>query len=270
MTRGMEGIIRHARKRNPNIDIVVMHFVDPAKMATYRKDAVPLVVQQHEAAANHYDVTTLHLAREVTERIDAGQFSWKNDFKNLHPSPYGHRLYASTIRRALSAAWDSPLADDAVAKAHPLPDATDRFCYDGAKLVELKVATDLNGFAVVPNCNPRSGVGGGVRPGFANVPMLVGTQPGHSFSFPFEGRAVGIWVAAGPDAGVIEYRIDNGTWTEQDLFTRWSGGLHIPWVHVFKADLDGGEHVLDVRVADKKSQRSKGHVCRIVHLLVNE
>jgi sialidase-1 len=30
---GMEGIVRHARESNPATDIVIMHFVDPDKMA---------------------------------------------------------------------------------------------------------------------------------------------------------------------------------------------------------------------------------------------
>jgi sialidase-1 len=35
--RGMEGIVRHALLSNPYMDIVLMHFVDPAKMEDYNK-----------------------------------------------------------------------------------------------------------------------------------------------------------------------------------------------------------------------------------------
>ena len=48
----------------------------------------------------------------------------------------------------------------------------------------------------------------GTRPGFVRVPMLVGEQPGDAFSLPFNGRAVGLFVTAGPDAGTIELRIE--------------------------------------------------------------
>ena len=128
-------------------------------------------------------------------------------------------------------------------------------------------ATGLDGF----NVNPKwtNTVGGGTRAGFVNVPMLIGSKPGDSFKFAFNGSGVGIFVAAGPDAGVIEYRIDKRDWKKQDLFTQWSGGLHIPWLHVLNAELPDAEHVLELRVAQANNKKSKGHACRIVHLTVN-
>ena len=129
----------------------------------------------------------------------------------------------------------------------------------------------MDGFKIEDSCDPRANnLGGGVRAGFHNVPMLVGTQPGDQFSLDFQGRAVGLFVAAGPDAGTIEYSIDNSEFKPLNLFTRWSGGLHIPWVHVLESELPTGTHQLVVRVAPTKDPRSKGHACRIVNLLTNE
>ncbi len=270
MTRGVEGIIRHARELNSYVDVVLMHFVDPQKMASYRASEVPLVIRQHEAVAEHYDVSTVHLAREVTERIDAGQFSWKDDFKNLHPSPFGQRLYAASIRRLLSRYWAVRRLTEMAVLEHGTPDPLDRFSYDAGEMRAPTEATALSGFELVEDCDPRAGgVGGGVRGGFHNVPMLVGTEPGASLSFTFKGRAVGVWVPAGPDAGVIEHRIDGGEWSAQDLFTPWSGGLHLPWVYVLAPELAREEHTLELRIAETKNARSKGHACRIAHFVVN-
>ena len=44
--RGMEGIVRHAKIANPLCDIVMLHFVDPAKMEDYKKGKIPEVIQQ--------------------------------------------------------------------------------------------------------------------------------------------------------------------------------------------------------------------------------
>ncbi len=41
----------------------------------------------------------MNLEQEVTERIAAGQFVWDNDFKDLHPAPFGYALYARSIIR---------------------------------------------------------------------------------------------------------------------------------------------------------------------------
>jgi pimeloyl-ACP methyl ester carboxylesterase len=270
MTRGAEGIVRHARTRNPALDVVVMHFVDPGKMARYRAGEVPLVVRQHEAVAAYYGVSTLHLAREVTERIDAEQFTWEDDFKNLHPAPYGQRLYAASLRRLLSGFWDEPRARGRAVEPHPVPEPLDPFSYDAGELAGPGEAEDLRGFELVPSCDPRAdGVGGGVREGFVDVPMLVGTEPGDRLSFSFQGRAVGVWVAAGPDAGTIEHRIDDGPWNSTDLFTNWSGGLHLPWVYTLASELDGAAHALQLRISDAKNPRSTGHAFRATHFVVN-
>lgn len=268
MTRGEEGVVRHARALNPDIDVVLMHFVDPGKMAELREGETPEVIARHEGVAEAYGLPSLDLAREVTGRIDAGQFTWEEDFKNLHPSPFGQRLYAASIRRLLSAAWARPAVDAAPARDLPAP--LDPFSYEGGQLIGLSQADALSGFELVERCDPSAdGVGGGVRAGFHGVPMLVGVAPGASLSLSFEGRAVGLWVAAGPDAGALDYRVDGGPWRRQDLFTRWSGGLHLPWVHVLEAELEYAPHRLDLRIAEARSERSRGHAARIVHFVVN-
>ena len=270
MTRGVEGIIRHARELNGNVDIVLMHFVDPGKMVSYRAGEVPLVIRQHEAVASHYGVSTVHLAREVTERIDADQFTWKDDFKNLHPSPFGQRLYAASIRRLLSRYWAVRRLTEQVVLEHSTPEPLDRFSYDAGALLGIEEASELSGFKLIERCDPRAdGVGGGVRDGFVNVPMLVGTEAGASLSLNFEGRAVGLWVAAGPDSGEIEFRIDGGPWETQGLFTPWSRGLHLPWVYVLAAELESKPHTLELRISAAKHPNSVGHSCRIAHFVFN-
>ncbi len=271
VTRGMEGILRRARRANPQMDLVVMHFVAPPNFVDYHAGRTPPVIENHETVAAHYGATSIHFAREVSERIDARQFTWEKDFRGVHPSKYGQALCASTIRRALSHAWSQPIETTAKQEPHPWPPRLDRFSYDSARFAAVQSATVLDGFALADACDPRlEGVGGGVRDGFVNVPMLVGTAPGDSFRYDFAGRAIGLFVAAGPDAGVIEYRVDDGAWKSRDLFTPWSRGLHLPWAHILEAELTPLPHSLFVRISATKNERSRGTACRIVHVLVNE
>ena len=103
-----------------------------------------------------------------------------------------------------------------------------------------------------------------------NVPMLVGKNPGDSFEFSFVGSAVGLFVIAGPDSGSVEYRINNGKWQKQDLYTKWSQGLHIPWVYMLEAELEKEKkHRLAVRLLYKKNRQSQGYSCRIVNFVIN-
>ncbi|WP_019028943.1 SGNH/GDSL hydrolase family protein [Colwellia piezophila] len=263
--RGMEGIVRHARKLNPNIDIVIMHFVDPSKMAVYNEGKIPLVIQNHEKVAEHYKLSSINLAKEVTERINLDEFTWANDFKNLHPSPFGHKLYSATIARYFDAAWPN---NNKKVLPYVLPKQLDKYSYVSGTLLKPEKAKALKGFKL--DRQWKNNVGGSTRPGFVNVPMLVGTQPGDSFEHSFVGTAIGLFVAAGPDAGIIEFKVNDGPWTAQDLYTVWSKGLHIPWLYILAAELKPGvKNKLYVRISNEKNSKSKGHACRIVHIAVN-
>ena len=260
--RAMEGIVRRARASNPATDIVLMHFVDPDKMRSYRAGKTPAVIANHERIAEHYRLPSLNLALEVTERIDRGEFTWEHDFRNLHPSPFGQEVYARSMCAMLEAAFAAehqPMRE--------LPEPLDPFCYDNGRLLPPDASTPWQGFRL--DRSWKNTVGGGTRPGFVGVPMLVGERAGAGFEFAFRGTAVGLFVAAGPDAGTIEYRIDDGPWRKQDLFTRWSRGLHLPWLYVLDAQLSPLAHRLEVRIHHTSNPASNGHACRIVHFAVN-
>ena len=95
--------------------------------------------------------------------------------------------------------------------------------------------------------------------------MLVGDEPGDSFSYTFTGQAVGLVAVVGKDAGIIEYRIDDGEWHTRDLKHRY-GGIHLPWLHVLADELDAKQqHTLTVRLTDQRANSA----CRLVYLAVN-
>lgn len=265
--RGMEGIVRHARLSNPAIDVIVLHFAEPAKTKVYREGRTPSVIVNHERVAERYDVPSIDLAREVAERINAGEFTWENDFVDLHPSPFGQALYARSIGRLFDAAWREPLTADAQLTPHPLPEPIDEKSYASGQLVDIHRADAGPGWRVEPAWRPADSAP--TRSGFADVPMLIAEQPGAALRFDFEGTAVGLFVAAGPDAGTIEYRVDQGPWKTRDLFTPWSGQLHLPWAYVLEADLTSASHTLYLRVAKTAHASSVGHAVRIAHFLVN-
>ncbi len=266
--RGMEGIVRHARQSNPVMDIVLLHFVDPHHTADYQQGIIPTIIRNHETVARHYQVPSINLAREVHDRMQAGQFDWARDFVNLHPSPFGQRLYYWSIKRLLDRAWSESVGRETEIKAYPMPKPLDTQSYAGGKFVDIKEAKVLGGFTLDPQCHPDNS--GSFRTGFVDVPMLVGEVPGDSFEFGFSGKGVGLFVAAGPDAGTIEYRIDEGPLQTLDTFTKWSRGLNIPWAYILDVDLSPGHHTLTVTIASQTNSKSKGHALRIRNLLVNE
>ena len=271
--RGMEGIVRQALLSNPKMDIVLLHFVDPGKIAEIRKGKSPAVIVNHEKVADHYRIPSINLAREVTERIEAGEFTWEKDFRDLHPTPFGHSLYAASIGRMMSAAWGGNAAV-ALSSTTDLPKPLDTSSYFYGRLVspvELLQNNELTlvrGFRIEANWKPEGKAG--TRPGFVNVPALIADSAGATLTLKFKGRGVGVFVAAGPDTGRVEYRIDGGDWQKQELFTQWSAGLHLPWAKMLAAELSEGAHELELRVSQDADDRSQGHAVRIIHFLINE
>jgi sialidase-1 len=257
--RAMEGIIRHLRKTNPKMDLVIMHFADPEKMETYRKGEVPKVIQNHESVAQHYSISTINLAKEVTERIDNGEFTWEDDFKNLHPSPFGHSIYTNAITTFLENAFNTKKGEPS---PFELANKLDSFAYENGRLIDIKNA---KGWSIDKNWIPTDDRP--VRTNYHHVPMFIGTTASKTARLSFTGNTIGIAIASGPDAGLIEYQIDKGNWQELDLATQWSNSLHLPWYHTLASELKNDKHILRIRL--KANQPSDG-VCRLRYFYVND
>ena len=266
--KAMEGIVRHLRSSNPAVDIVMMYFVDQDKMQDYKGGNVPEVIKNHEKVASHYQIPAVNLAKEVTDRIDHCEFTWNGDFKNLHPSPFGQGIYARSIIQLLADAYSGIVYSDDKITTYDLPDKLDRFCYDGGRLIDVSTVSAPKGWHLDTAWSPGDGTN--VRPNYASVPMLISETPGKILHLSFKGTAIGIAVAAGQDAGIIEYRIDKTHWQKTDLYTRWSKHLHLPWYYTLAGDLSSGAHDLEIRVSSGKNAQSNGHACRIRYFYVNE
>lgn len=261
--RGMEGIVRHAKQSNPKIDIIFLYFVDPGKMEDYRAGRVPEVIRLHEEVAAHYSVSAINLAAEVTARIDNGEFDWEKDFRDLHPSPFGQQVYFNSIRTFLDGVKSGKRETEL-----KLPAPIDPFSYENGNLIEPRPGKKIKGWKLVDDWTP--GNDKNTRADFVNVPMLVGEYPGRIIKFAFRGNAVGIAVAAGPDAGIIEYSIDDSEWVNLDLFTRWSKNLYLPWFYTLGAGLKGKKHMLQIRMTNERNPESTGNQCVLRYFYVNE
>ncbi|WP_341224344.1 GDSL-type esterase/lipase family protein [uncultured Arcticibacterium sp.] len=267
-TRALEGIIRHLKKENPSIDIILMHFVDPSKIKDYTNGTEPEVIQNHNIVAAHYNIPTINLAREVTERINNKEFTWEDDFKNLHPSPFGQGIYAHSLLKFLENAYNSHIDADDKIIAKNLPSILDPFAYEGGKLIDIKEAQLSKGWAINNAWSPSDDTG--VRPNYHEVPMLISESSGSKLTLNFIGKAVGIAVAAGQDAGYIEYKIDNGAWQKLNLFAPWSASLHLPWYYTLSSELENKKHKLQIKIAETKDAKSNGNACRIRYFYINE
>jgi lysophospholipase L1-like esterase len=265
--RGMEGIIRHARAHNPNMDIVITYFVNPGMLKTNQVGKTPLTIRSHEEVARHYDIPTINLAREVADRIKAGSFSWER-YGGTHPAPPGNQLCAAMIAELLNDAWKGPLpANAAPARHRTTQPPLDPHSYGNGRFVDPSKANLVRGCKVETPEWKR--VPGECRARFRAVPMLCATESGAELTLEFEGTAIGAYLLAGPDAGIVEAAIDDGSFTKKDLYHAFSKGLHYPRTVMFAADLKPGRHTLKLRTTDQRNPESKGHAMRILQFVAN-
>jgi lysophospholipase L1-like esterase len=270
--RGLEGIIRHARRSNPRIDIVVTYFVNEGMLAKLQAGQIPLTIEAHEAVAKHYSVSTVNLAKEVAEQITAGKLTWKQ-YGGVHPAPHGNAICARMIDELLERAWRGPAAKSAnpadsptkTVAAHVLPEPLDRLSYEQGRFIDPSQAQIQQGWKLgIPDWNLLAG---SKRPRFTSIPVLAATEPGAELTLEFTGNAVGAFVVAGPDAGIVESSVDGGEFRPIDLFHTYSRGLHYPRTVMLGTELSPGKHVLRLRMA--KETKSSGHAMRIVQFVAN-
>jgi len=265
--RAMEGIVRQARKSNPKIDIVFMYFVDPGKINDYNAGITPVEILNHEMVATYYNIPAVNLAKEVTDRIYNKEFTWEGDFKDLHPSQFGQQIYYHSISGLLENCWNTGKIINHKSTDYLLPPKLDPFSYDNGRLVQVSKANGTGSWIFNSNWTPDDKAQ--TREGYVKVPMLICTIPGKILKFGFKGTAVGLAVASGPDAGIIDYCIDGREWHSLDLFTQWSNSLHLPWFVTLGDGLQMGNHTLKIRLNSNKNLSSKGTVCRIRYFYVN-
>ena len=263
--KSVEGIIRNTKKLNPNADIIEFYFADPDKLKDYESGKTPEVIRAHNEVAAHYQIPVVNLAEEVYRRIANKEFTWKDDFKDLHPSLYGQEVYSASMRTLLDTLMVHTPDNLPVLKKAKLPKPMYKVCYDHARYVSPSQAQGT--FTYSDNYRPA--LKQETRAGFVDVPMLVGEKVGEKATFTFRGNAVGICIISGKDAGKLRYRVDHKPYREIDLFTQWSPYLHLPWYLVLDDQLKEGKHVLEMEIIADKNEKSVGNACRIVHFLVN-
>ena len=262
--RGMEGIIRHARTAQPEMDIVVTYFVNPGMLNQLKAGKIPMPIAAHEEVLEHYGVSAIFLAREVADRIGAGELTWAQ-FGGTHPKPAGNAIAAEMIGQLLSSAWDKNSAKEKV--PHPLP----------AKLIDS--GSYCQGIFLSPEGSSNDSwswsvpewkkISGNFRNTFAGMKLLSCDESGKETTVRFNGMALGAYVLAGPDAGTLEYSLDNGPWKARDLYHRHSRGLHYPRTVMLVTDLEKKEHTVRLRISDKSNRSGKGTAARILQFTVN-
>ena len=264
--RGMEGEVRHALLANPATDIIMLHFIYDPFISIFNAGNTPDVILNHEKVATHYHLPSINLAKEIAERMKAGEFDWKT-FGGTHPLPFGHHLYYTAIKQLFDSSWSNTNPAKSLSP-HIIPkQPLDAYSYFNGNLIDPSKPTYDTAWKLEPNWKPKEA--GTVREKFKNSTILEATHAGASLQFQFKGTAVGLYLLAGPNAGIIEYSIDGKTYPPIDLFTQWSSRIYLPWVTMLATELTNTKHTLTLKMAENQNPKSKGKACDIYYFAVN-
>ncbi len=242
--RAYEGVLRGIRTAYPGAGIVCLHFAEPRHTADYAKGKTPAVVARQARIAAHYGIPQINLAKEVADRLAAGQFDWGRDFRDLHPSPFGQRLYYNAVRRLLNAASLAPETAQ-----RPLPEPLRADCWAKGDFLPAATAKELCGAEMVADWTPNPPRE--TRKFFVHCPVLKAQGEGASFAFDFTGKTLGAYVLCGPTSAVLEWSVDDGEWKSLDTRTPWSAHIYMPWPYVLTTDLPEGPHTVRFRVKER-------------------
>jgi acetyl esterase/lipase/lysophospholipase L1-like esterase len=261
--RGMEGILRQLFTSNPAAGAVMVHFVNPELLAAAQAGKPGISVTQHERVARHYNVSSVDLPADLAAEITKGTLSWEQ-WGGTHPGPTGNRHTANQVIRVLEAARNSTTNEEHLDLPEPLMASS----FDGGRFLDPATVTLRDGWQhALPDW---ANIPGSKRDRFLKSPLFFSETPGATLNFSFTGRAVGAFLLAGPDAGQLEYRIDNGNWQTVELFHNYSRGLHYPRTVMFSSDLPPGNHQIEIRLAASHHPASKGTAARILDFTVNQ
>jgi lysophospholipase L1-like esterase len=263
--RGMDGILRHARTSNPNMDIVCTHFVNPGMLELIQAGKTPVSIAAHEKALEYYNVPSNYTARELADRIKAGKTDWK-EYGGVHPRKPGNTLAANGAIAILEEAWKKK--PSGATKPHPVPGTPQDpgSYFNGHFLPSCSV--DM-GEGVVRHIPDWKAIKGSFRNTFAGMQLFCAEKPGQTMTVKFEGNTLAAYVLAGPDAGILEISVEGGTSTKTDLYHHHSRGLHYPRTVILAENLSQGSHTAIVTVSKDHNEASQGTAARILEFGVN-
>jgi lysophospholipase L1-like esterase/dienelactone hydrolase len=266
--RGMEGIIAQARRHNPNVDIVMTFFANENILSQSQRGQMAPSVKAHSQVAEHYGVSVNHLAQELADQIAAGKTDWKT-YGGVHPKKYGNTMCATMIANALLQEWAKPLPVDAEPRAYPIKEPFDEKSYIRGRFVPFAdVKTDASWQVGVPDWkNENEGM---VRKPFLNSPMIYSSKAHATLTIKFTGTAIGAYMLAGPDAGVIRCTIDGTQTKEIDTLCKYSG-FNYPVTILFFNELENGDHTLELEILENRPGRMKagGTALRVIGFTAN-
>ena len=270
--RGMEGIIRQARRANPEVDLCIVYTVCESMVKGIQEGKFPPTYEAMEAIANHYNLPSLHMGLDVVRGVTDGKILFRGAYPEteeekaalgdrilfscdgVHPLREGHAFYRDAVARAMEIM--APLGTPGPVSL-PEPFREDNFEY--ARLTSLSDLALSSGWTKLdPASDPMA------QRFEAKLPELwCARTPGESITVRFKGTSILVYDLVGPGCGQIKVTMDGEALKTIPRFDAWSLDYRVYYA-IAATDLENREHVarfeIDTEQPDKAAilkQRGK-------------
>ncbi len=252
--RTMEGIVRQARRANPQVDLCFVYTISTPGLPDLEAGRFPPSARAMERVAAHYGIPSLHFGVEIARRVGAHEINFKApdqpddartfSLDGVHPTRAGHKIYFSTLERALPQLL--AVAAPSASAELPAPLHTDN--WEGARLTLLTPAMRHGDWS--PVAKDDANLRGATK---HLLPALWRTEDVHTaVEFEFTGSKFGLYGIAAPDSGEFRVTIDDLPPVEGTFFDAYVSPTFCrqrEWF--YPAQLNAGPHKVRVELLDR-------------------
>ncbi len=221
-----ETMIHAIRKANPYADIVLVYVSDRNEVA---QDVIPLL----EQIADKYQLMSVNLHQAIKTAIDNGGHNWSYYYGNdaVHPNDTGYDFMAEVLFGAVQYGLNT--TPYTYAKL-PLPAAKGSLQSE-AKAVAAKTVSLPAGWTKESKFSYGINTFDG---------CIKTTETGKTITVTFKGTHFGVLVGFAPDAGVLEYSVDGGTYQQLNCYLDYQN----PKARMLLENAANAEHTITMRL----------------------
>ncbi len=187
------------KERYPSSEIILTYFVNESMLETLQANETPLTIDVHEKVAVHYDISSIHLAREVAKQILDHRLTWKQ-FGGVSSTLW----QCNRSQHDRCSFWivsPHPGSPTPNTNSRRLPEPIDPFNYHRGRFIPLDQAELRHG----GRWGPRLGIDRREQASSIQLhPTALGNGTGSRSKLLFQGTAIGLFVVAGPMPGRLK------------------------------------------------------------------
>ena len=249
--RGIEGIVRQARRANPVVDICIVYTLREDMVKSIQEGQFPHTYEAMEVIADHYNLPSIHMGLEVVRLEKEGKLLFRGEYPEtdaekaelgdrilfscdgVHPLREGHARYRDAVARAMGKL--EAIGEPGPA---PLPKSFREDNFEYVKPTSLSEVKLSGGWQKLdPATHPHA------KRFKAKLPELwFAEQPGQSITVRFKGTSILLYDVVGPDCGQVIFTLDDEEPRIIPRFDAWSQDHRVYFI-LAATDLEDTEHL---------------------------